>query len=179
MFQLHLFFRHCCFDATAYDLVDMCCVCSSCRFRLANVKKPLQPSTVTVQKTKTEKSKKKRSSHFLYSRLHIEHPIYSKRWNARNRNERERQTRSVDRIYIEMMLLKCCSKKNNYEKKAHTQTNDNIVWIWKRTTNKTKQIALLPRRFRCLASTEWYTRNNVASNNWEWKEWRKKKNWTL
>lgn len=85
------------------------------------------PSTVTVQQKKTEKSKK-RSSHFLYGRLHIESNIF-KRLDAHNGNERDRIFWSVDRMYIGMMLLKCNSKKNNYEmkKKTHTQTNDNIV----------------------------------------------------
>lgn len=70
--------------------------------------------------------------------------------------------------------LKCYSNKNNYgttkattttkkEMNTNTQTNDNIVWIWKRTTREDKKHKdRLPSRFRCLATTEWYTRNSFA-----------------
>lgn len=95
--------------------------------------------------------------------------------------ENERRGEMIKCVHIDWMkleLCKCYRNKNNYtkeKKSAHTfsrsQPDDNIVWIWKRTTKKTTTttttttqiVFLFPSRFGCLcASTEWYTRNGLA-----------------
>lgn len=127
-----------------------CCVCSSCRFRLANVKKPLMPSTVTAQKNLLKNPKKDpatfstRSSLFrtkCIQRPNCTHPIAQSE-RVKENERRGEMIECVDIDWMKLELCKCYRNKNNYtgEKRTHTfsrsQPNDNIVWIWKRTTKK-------------------------------------------
>lgn len=149
------------------------CVCAVLAdVRLANVKKPLIPSTSgwLVAGKKAEKSKK-RPIDFLYglSSLRIR---CIQRPNARILLRKWPESGRQHRIYVSewnensnVIATKTTTEqpKQKKEMNTNTQTNDNIVWIWKRTTREDKKHTdRLPSRFRCLATTEWYTRNSFA-----------------